>query len=65
MNAKSRVSLGSFVFFFGINQYIFYQVQFVLIISIVFLFLGGLQMYDGFKEARHYRNEWKRLHPEG
>lgn len=60
-NAKARICLGSFVFFFGINQYIAIQTKFILIISLVFLFLGGLQMIDGFKEARHYRREWKRL----
>lgn len=65
LNAKSRIFLGSFLFFFGINQYIAYQTRFILFISIVFLLLGALQIIDGFKEAKHYRNEWKRLHPDG
>ncbi|MEI3614922.1 YtpI family protein [Pseudogracilibacillus sp. SO30301A] len=64
INAKSRIFLGTFVIFFGINQYIAYQTKLILFISIVFLFLGVIQAIDGFKEAKHYRNEWKRLNPE-
>ncbi|HLS08241.1 YtpI family protein [Lentibacillus sp.] len=60
-NAKSRFYLGSFIFFFGINQYIFYQTRISLFVGIVFLLLGGLYLYVGFKEAKHYRREWKRL----
>ncbi len=64
INAKSRIFLGTFLIFFGINQYIAYQTKLILFISIVFLFLGVIQAIDGFKEAKHYRNEWKRLNPE-
>lgn len=60
-NARARFFLGSFIFSFGVNQYIAYQTKFILFISIVFVFLGILQMVYGFKEARHYRNEWKKL----
>lgn len=60
-NAKARFFLGSFIFSFGINQYIAYQTRFILFISIVFVLLGALQMVYGFRESRHYRNEWKRL----
>lgn len=63
MNAKSRICLGAFIFFFGINQYIAIPEKYVLFISIVFVLLGVYQMYDGYKEARHYRNEYRRLHP--
>lgn len=62
-NAKSRICLGSFVFFFGVNQYIFYLTRLSLFIGIIFLILGAMQMYVGFKQVKHYRNEWKRLHP--
>ncbi|MBP1968887.1 DNA integrity scanning protein DisA with diadenylate cyclase activity [Virgibacillus natechei] len=61
VNAKSRICLGSLVFFFGINQYVFYQTQFALFVGIVFVIIGGALLYDAFKEAKHYRNEWKRL----
>ncbi|HLR68454.1 YtpI family protein [Virgibacillus alimentarius] len=60
-NAKSRICLGSFVFFFGINQYLFYQTRFSLFIGIVFLILGGMQLITGLKETKHYQKEWKRL----
>lgn len=63
-NAKSRICLGSFVFFFAINQYIFYQTKISLFIGIVFLVLGWMQLLRGFKEVKHYRNEWKRLENE-
>ncbi|MFZ3578194.1 YtpI family protein [Virgibacillus sp. DJP39] len=63
-NAKSRICLGSFIFFFAINQYIYYGTQISLFIGIVFLILGVLQLSRGFKEGRHYRNEWKRLNNE-
>lgn len=63
-NAKSRICLGSFVLFFGINQYIFYQTKLSLFIGIIFLILGGMQLTRGFKETKHYRNEWRRLNME-
>lgn len=65
MNAKARIFLGSFIFFFGINQYIAYQTRFILFISLVFFALGLMQMVYGFKAAKHYRNEHKRLYPNG
>ncbi|SFB24978.1 YtpI-like protein [Lentibacillus halodurans] len=60
-NAKSRICLGSFIFFFAINQYVFYQTQISLFIGIVFLVFGGLHLYAGMKEVKHYRREWNRL----
>ncbi len=62
-NAKARVALGTFIVSFGINQYIAYQTKLILFISIVFLLLGALQIVYGYKEAKHYRNEYQRLHP--
>ncbi|MGM8213588.1 YtpI family protein [Virgibacillus sp. W0430] len=60
-HAKSRICLGSFVFFFGINQYIFYQTKFSLFVAIVFMVLGGLQLFIGWKETKFYRKQWKEL----
>lgn len=62
-NAKSRICLGLFVLIFGINQYFFYETKFSLIVGIIFIILGGMQANLGFKETKHYRNEWKRLNP--
>lgn len=63
INAKARICLGGFIFFYGINQYIAVPTKIILFVSLIFLVLGGYQIYDGFKEAKHYRNEWKRLNP--
>ncbi|GAA0600903.1 hypothetical protein GCM10009001_16750 [Virgibacillus siamensis] len=62
-NAKSRVSLGGFLIFFAINEYLFYQTQIALWIGLVFLVFGIIQLNTGVKETKHYRNEWKRLNP--
>jgi len=63
-NAMARIFLGTFLIFFAINQYLAVQIKVVLLISIVFLILGIMQFVDGFKQARHYRSEWRRLNPE-
>lgn len=60
-NAKARICLGSFILFFGVNQYLTYGTKISLFIGIIFLLLGALQINRGFKEAKHYRKEWKRL----
>ncbi|QDP40853.1 YtpI family protein [Radiobacillus deserti] len=59
--SKSKICLGSFVFFFGINQYLFYQTRFSLLIGILFLFIGGLQAWDGIKRTRFYRDQAQHL----
>lgn len=64
LNAKARIFLGLFLVSFGINQYLAYQTKIILFISLVFLILGGMQLIDGYKQAKHYRNEWRRLNPE-
>lgn len=61
-NSKSRVYLGLFLIFFGINQYLAYQLTFVLIISIIFIALGIFQVYHGIKASKHYNSEYKRLY---
>lgn len=63
-NAKARIFLGIFLISFAVNQYVVNQIKLILIISIVFIFLGVLQIIDGYKQAKHYRNEWRRLNPE-
>lgn len=63
LNAKSRICLGVFILFFGVNQYLFYQTKLALFIAIIFAILGVLQINRGIKETRHYRKEWERLNP--
>lgn len=62
-NAKSRISLGCFILLFGINQYLFYGSKLSLLIGIFFIILGIIQVNYGWKEAKHYRKEWRRLNP--
>lgn len=62
-NSKSKICLGSFISFFGINQYIFYQTKLALFIGLIFVILGIMQIIRGFKEAKHYRKEWRKLNP--
>lgn len=62
-NGKARLCLGAFLLFFGINQYVFYKTQLALFICLIIVLFGALQMFRGFKESRHYRNEWRRLNP--
>src|SRR5699024_7710774 len=62
-NAKSRICLGVFVASFGINQYLFYLSKLSLFIGIIFTILGLMQITLGYKQAKFYRKERKRLHP--
>lgn len=62
-NSKARICLGAFILITGVYQYTIYQTKLSLFIGFVFLILGGLQANRGFKEAKHYRSEWRRLHP--
>lgn len=63
-NAKSRIYLGVFILFFGITLYIYYQTKIALFTGIIFGILGAMQINLGFREAKHYRKEWKRLNPQ-
>lgn len=64
LNSKSRICLGTFILLFGINQYLYYQTRIALFIAAIFAFLGILQLVYGFKTAKHYRKEWRRLNPQ-
>ncbi|UFT98022.1 YtpI family protein [Radiobacillus kanasensis] len=59
--SKSKICLGIFVFFFGINQYLFYETRLSLFIGILFLVIGGLQAWDGIKRTRFYREQAQSL----
>ncbi|MFD1019024.1 YtpI family protein [Thalassobacillus hwangdonensis] len=59
-NSKARILLGSFIFFFGINQYLFYETQLSLFVAIIFILIGIFQMYSGWKRLRHYQNEYSK-----
>ncbi|WP_431804594.1 YtpI family protein [Halobacillus andaensis] len=61
LNSKARMALGVFIFFFAVNQYLFYETRLSLFVGIVFLILGVLQFRLGFKASRHYQNEYQKL----
>lgn len=63
-NAMARIFLGTFLISFAINQYLAAQIKVVLLISIVFVILGVIQVVAGYRRAKHYRSEWRRLNPE-
>ncbi|MFC7061539.1 YtpI family protein [Halobacillus seohaensis] len=60
MNSKARIFLGIFIFFFGINQYLFYETRLSLFIGIIFIILGAFQFRLGIKSKKHYQNEYKK-----
>lgn len=62
-NAMARIFLGTFLISFAINQYLAAQIKIILFISLVFIFLGVLQIVAGYRRAKHYRSEWRRLNP--
>lgn len=59
LNSKGKIFLGSFILFFGINQYLYYETRIALYIAIVFILMGGAQIMYGIKNARHYHSEIK------
>ncbi|SHN05832.1 YtpI family protein [Gracilibacillus kekensis] len=59
-NAKARIALGTFISFFGINQYLFYETQLALFIALLFLLIGIIQGYGGLKRFKHYKQEFNK-----
>lgn len=60
LNSKSKLFLGSFIFFFGINQYVFYQTKLSLFVGIIFILLGVFQARLGWKASKHYQDEFQK-----
>ncbi|MBN9655356.1 hypothetical protein GLW00_17500 [Halobacillus litoralis] len=60
LNSKSKLFLGSFIFFFGINQYVFYQTKLSLFVGLVFIALGIFQARLGWKASKHYQAEFQK-----
>ncbi|WP_040979765.1 YtpI family protein [Oceanobacillus jeddahense] len=63
-NGRARSCLGAFLIAFAINQYTLYLTQLSLFIGLAIFALGLMQLIRGFKEARHYQKEWRRLYPQ-
>lgn len=60
LNSKSKIFLGGFIFFWGINQYMFYETRLSLFIGIVFVLLGAYQARTGWKATQHYKGEYQK-----
>lgn len=54
LTAKSGISLGLFVTFFGVNQLFLFQSTVTYIVAAVFILLGGLNIWNGIKAYNHY-----------
>lgn len=54
ISAKSSISLGAFVLFFGINQWFIYATTTSLIIGIIFALFGLGSIIAGIRAYRYY-----------
>ncbi|WP_428909372.1 YtpI family protein [Niallia sp. Krafla_26] len=54
ISAKSNIALGSFVGLFGINQLFLYQTTITYIIAGIFIILGGINVWGGFKAYKYF-----------
>lgn len=53
--SKAGVALGSFLGFFGLNQFFLYQTAVTYVIGGIFIVLGAMMAITNSKAARHYR----------
>jgi Ca2+/Na+ antiporter len=54
LSAKSTIALGLFVFLFGINSIFISQTTLTWIVAALFMCIGGLNVWSGFKQYKHY-----------
>lgn len=54
ISAKSSIALGLFVAFFGINQFFINLSTVSIIVGIVFVILGGYNIWGGIKKYKFY-----------
>ncbi|MGN1402595.1 MAG: YtpI family protein [Bacillus sp. (in: firmicutes)] len=52
--AKCSISLGAFVLFFGVNQLFLFDTTVTYIVAAVFIILGGMNVWGGFKAYRFF-----------
>ncbi|MFN2747655.1 MULTISPECIES: YtpI family protein [Bacillus] len=53
-SAKSSMSLGLFIMFFGINQLFLYRGALTAVIGVIFVLTGLGSMWAGYKAYKHY-----------
>ncbi|ASS92148.1 MAG: hypothetical protein C6W58_02090 [Bacillaceae bacterium] len=54
ISSKSSISLGLFVFFFGLNQMFLNRSTVALIVGVVFIITGCLSIWAGYKAYKYY-----------
>jgi succinate-acetate transporter protein len=54
VSAKSSMALGLFVGLFGINQLFLFQTTVTYIVAAVFILIGGLSIWSGWKSYRYF-----------
>lgn len=54
LSSKSSIALGLFVALFGINQLFLFQTTVTYIIAGLFILIGSLSAFAGFKAYQHY-----------
>jgi len=54
ISSKSSISLGSFVTLFGINQLFLFQSTVTYIVAAVFIIIGLLSIFSGFKAYKYF-----------
>lgn len=54
ISAKSRMALGAFIFFFGVNQLFLYSGTITYVISALFIIIGGISIWAGMKAYKYF-----------
>jgi len=54
ISAKANMALGSFVFFFGANQFFLYSSTITYVVGTIFLLIGGGSVWAGYRTYKHY-----------
>ncbi|ONK24418.1 hypothetical protein BLX87_04540 [Bacillus sp. VT-16-64] len=54
LSGKSSMALGLFVALFGINQLFLFNTTVTYIVATVFIIIGGLSTWAGFRSYRHH-----------
>ncbi|WP_442595447.1 YtpI family protein [Neobacillus sp. D3-1R] len=54
ISSKSSISLGLFIALFGINQLFLFQTTVTYIVAAVFIIMGGLSIWSGWKAYKYF-----------
>lgn len=54
LNGKSSMALGIFVTLYGVNQIILYDTTITYIIAAVFILIGAMSLWVGYRTYRHH-----------